>query len=153
MRARRWTAAAGAIALAVATVDAVAATADGRATFKAAQKQATADYNAARAHCRTLSGHPRSVCIAEAKSNLKKAEADAEAAYRDTAHARLDAHIASAHADYAVAKAKCNAQSGDARKACIKEARARQSEAITRAIQADRAPTAEARAPAATKSP
>ena len=156
MRAAGWAVVTGAVALAIGA-GAHGATPEARADYKATMKQATADYNAARSHCRTLSGHPRSVCIAEAKATLRKAEANAEAAYRDSARARLDAELNGARADYSVDKAKCGDRSGAARKSCIAAARARQSETITRAVKTSKAaaqsktptPAAPARAPAA----
>ena len=146
MRPAGWAVVTGAIALAIGA-GAYGATPQARADYKATMKQATADYNAARAHCRTLSGHPRSVCIAEAKATLKKAEANAEAVYRDSARARLDAELNGARADYSVDKAKCGDRSGAARKSCIAEARARQSETITRAVKTNKAAAAQARSP------
>lgn len=148
MRPAGWAVVTGAIALAIGA-GAYGATPQARADYKATMKQATADYNAARAHCRTLSGHPRSVCIAEAKATLKKAEANAEAVYRDSARARLDAELNGARADYSVDKAKCGDRSGAARKSCIAEARARQSETITRAVKTNKAAQAKAPTPAA----
>jgi len=142
-----WRGVVGAAALALCTL-AQGAAPEARATYKATMKQANADYTAARAHCRTLKGHERSVCIAEAKGTLRKAEGDATAALNDTERARSDARVTAAKADYLVDKAKCGDRSGDARKACIKEARARQAEATAEAVKAERAPTAAASAKA-----
>src|SRR5438105_9749022 len=64
------------------------------ADYRAALKQGAATYNAARDHCRSLGGHEKRVCIAEAKAALSRANAHAEAVYRNTPHARLDAHVA-----------------------------------------------------------
>jgi len=142
-----WRAVVGAAALAICTL-AQGSTPEARATYKATMKQANGDYNAARAHCRTLAGNERSVCIAEAKGKLRKAEADAAATLKDTERARSDARKTTAKADYQVDKARCGDRSGDARKDCLKEARTRQSAAITEAVKAERAPTAAASAKA-----
>ena len=142
-----WRGLAGVFALAACTASHGAAP-EARAEYKATMKQANADYSAARAHCRTLSGNPRSVCIAEAKGGLRKAEADAAARLSDTERARADARRTAAKADYLVDKAKCGDRSGDARKACIKDARARQSDAMADATKSERAPTAAAAAKA-----
>jgi hypothetical protein len=120
-------------ALLVACGAAVAATS--QAEYRAALRSGAAHYNAARAHCRTLAGQEKRVCIAEAKGGLERADAEAEAAYRDTSRARLDAQVAIARADYNVAKVKCNERSGAARKACIEEARARRSDAVVHAMR------------------
>lgn len=114
----------------------MAAAAQSESELRASLRSATATYNGARVHCRTLSGQEKRVCIAEAKAALSRANAQAEATYRNTARARLDAHVAEANADYAVARAKCGAQSGAARRACIKAAKAEQTEAITKAMRA-----------------
>jgi hypothetical protein len=142
-----WRGIAGALALAACTL-AHGETPEARAAYKATMKTANADYNAARAHCRTLSRNPRTVCIAEAKAALRKAEADAAATLHDTERARADARVTGAKADYQVDKAKCGDRKGDERKACIKEARARQSEAMSESVKQERAPTAAAAAKA-----
>jgi hypothetical protein len=115
-----------------------AATPQERAAYRAALKKAAADYNAAVAICRTVSGDARTICIVEAKADLRRAEAEAQARYRDTPRARLDASIAEANADYAVARAKCGTKSGPDRRACIRTARALQQDAITAAMRANR---------------
>ena len=103
--------------------------------YRVALRSAAAAYNAARDRCRSLGGHEKRVCIAEAKAALARADAHAEAVYRNTPRARLDAHVAEANADYAVARTKCSAQRGAEYRACIKAAKAIQSEAITRAMR------------------
>ena len=142
-----WKGIAGVLALAACTL-AHGATPEARAEYKATMKKANADYAAARAHCRTLSGNPRTVCIAEAKGTLRKAEGDAAATLHDTERARADARRTAAKADYLVDKAKCGDRSGDARKTCIREARARQSDAVAQATKAEQASAAAASAKA-----
>ena len=85
---------------------------------------ANAAYKSAVAQCDALSGNPKDVCVAQAKANLKKAKADAEAQYKNTDKARRDAKIEAAEADYDVAKAKCDAKTGNDKDVCIKEAKA-----------------------------
>ena len=85
---------------------------------------ASAAYKSAVAQCDALSGNPKDVCVAQAKANLKKAKADAEAQYKNTDKARRDAKIEAAEADYDVAKAKCDAKTGNEKDVCIKEAKA-----------------------------
>lgn len=144
---KTWRGIAGATALAICTL-AHGATPDARTTYKATMKQANADYAGARQHCRTLKGHERSVCIAEAKATLRKAEAGATATLNDTERARSDARKTAVKADYQVDKARCGDRSGDARKECLREARGRQSSAMTEAVKAERAPAAAASAKA-----
>jgi len=107
-----------------------------RTAYRAALDRASSDYNRKRAGCRSLKGNERTVCVAEAKAESTKAQAAAEAAFRNTPRARMDARVTSANADYAVAKARCNDRSGSERRACLKTAKDRQSQAITAAMQA-----------------
>ena len=97
--------------------------------YSAAKDRAAADYKAARARCDGMSGNPKDVCIAEAKSAEKKAKAEAEANYKNTEKARSDATIAAAEADYDVAKARCDAKNGNDKDVCIKEAKAAETKA------------------------
>jgi hypothetical protein len=92
--------------------------------YSAAKDSASAAYKSVRAQCDSMSGNAKDVCVAEAKANLKKAKADAEARYKNTDKARRDAKIEAAEADYDVAKAKCDAKSGNDKDVCIKEAKA-----------------------------
>jgi hypothetical protein len=110
------------IALAVPTI-ALAATMTSD-QYSQAKQRAKQDYEAAIARCDSLSGNGKDVCKAEAKAAEKKAHAEAEAAYKNTDKARRDARIAVAEADYAVAKAKCDALKGNERDVCVKEAKA-----------------------------
>jgi hypothetical protein len=46
--------------------------------YKAAMKQADADYHTAKAHCDTLSGTEKDGCMKQAKADHKSAEAQAK---------------------------------------------------------------------------
>jgi hypothetical protein len=92
--------------------------------YSAAKERASMEYQSARAQCSRLSGNTRVVCFVEARSVERKAMAEAEARYRNTDSARLDATIESAEADFDVAKAKCGAKAGNDKDVCIKEAKA-----------------------------
>ena len=92
--------------------------------YSAAKERAAMDYKAARAQCDRLAGNPKDVCIAEAKAAEKKAKAEAEAQYKNTDKARTEAKIEAADADYDVAKAKCDAKTGNDKDVCMKEAKA-----------------------------
>ena len=110
------------IGLAVPTLALGAATTSSE--YSAAKDSANAAYKSARAQCDSMSGNAKDVCVAEAKGNLKKAKADAEARYKNTDKARRDAKIDAAEADYDVAKAKCDGKTGNDKDVCIKEAKA-----------------------------
>lgn len=103
---------------------AAAETREEKATYKATKDAAADEYRISRAKCKSLSGNPKNVCIEEAKAAEKRAKAEAEAMYKNTLKARIYARMAIADADYAVAKAKCGSQNGNAKDVCIKEAKA-----------------------------
>lgn len=97
--------------------------AEGHAAQTAAFKQADADYKQARAKCNELKGNEKDVCVAEARAARTRARTDAEVAANDTSSARRKAYVEMADAQYAVAKAKCGAEKGDAKAACVKKAK------------------------------
>ena len=121
------------VAALVAATGAQAATPEAREAYRAALKRIAADHNKARAMCRSLTGHARRVCFAEADADDKKAIASAEADYRDTPRARHNAKIAEADANYAVARVKCADQAGDARRECLRTAKAMYADAVKQA--------------------
>ena len=94
-----------------------------KADYKAAKKQAEADYKVAKDKCGALSGNDKDVCMKEAKAHYVHATEDAEAAMKST-KAGAEATEDKMAADYKVAKEKCDAMSGEARKACIADAKA-----------------------------
>ncbi len=100
-----------------------AATAESKATYKAAKDSADGDYKIARAKCDSLSGNPKDVCIEEAKAVRDRTKAEAEATYKGTVKARASARKTIAEADYDVAKEKCKALTGNDKDVCIKEAK------------------------------
>ncbi|NMM25750.1 MAG: hypothetical protein HHJ12_00365 [Glaciimonas sp.] len=116
-------------ALSFATVAAAATDAE-KATYKSAKDSATATYKTARTQCDTMKGNPKDVCIEEAKAAEKRSKAEAEAQYKNTPKAHMNARLAGADADYAVAKEKCNAQSGNGKDVCVKEAKAVHTKAL-----------------------
>ena len=108
---------------------ATGATGEAKSTYQAEKQRASADYKMAREKCNALSGNPKDVCVEEAKANEKKSNANAEAKYKNTDKERMKAWIAAADADYAVAKAKCGAKTGNEKDVCIEEAKAAQTKA------------------------
>ena len=94
-----------------------------RARASAAKDIAEADYKVAKEKCDDLSGNPKDVCVKEAKAALEKAKADAKMK-KDVSSARKDAVEDKRDADYKVAAEKCDALSGDAKSACMAQAKA-----------------------------
>ncbi len=92
--------------------------------YTSANQKAAVDYKAARPKCDSLTGNPKDLCIAEAKSARIHLEASAEAQYNNTLGARTKARKTIADADYDVDKLRCASQTGNARDVCLKEAKA-----------------------------
>ena len=95
-----------------------------KARAHAQEEIADAHYKVARERCDERSGNDRDVCVKVAKAERAKAKADAKARRR-IAEARGDAAKEKREADYKVAAEKCDAMSGEAKTACVREARAR----------------------------
>jgi chromosome segregation ATPase len=106
-----------------------------KARAEARNARAEAAYAVAKEKCDDLAGNPKDVCVKEAKAAQTKAKADAKAdrkvadARKDaderTAEARKDAAEAKRDADYRVAVERCDRMAGDAKDACVKDAKAR----------------------------
>lgn len=91
---------------------------------KAAKSKIEADYKTQKAQCDTLKDNAKDVCEEEAKAKEKLAKAELEQQYKPSAaHARKVAEV-KAEGIHAVAKEKCDDQSGDAKNACEKQAKA-----------------------------
>ena len=92
-------------------------------------------YLVAREKCDDLAGNAKDVCVKEAKAAETKAKADAKAdrkvadANKDAAErsteARKDAAETKRDADYKVAIERCDRLAGDAKNACVTDAKAR----------------------------
>ena len=92
--------------------------------YKSEQKRISAEYKSEIKRCTSLSGNAKDICKAEVKGKQKTAKADAYAAFKGTDKAATAALIARADADFAVAKEKCDDQSGNAKDVCVKDAKA-----------------------------
>lgn len=99
-----------------------AAATDRKNAYKDAVAHADADYKAAKEACNSRQGHDRDVCLKQAKADHVKATAQAKAQLKSRT-AMADARQDSTAAQYDVAKEKCDALSGDAKDACIKDAK------------------------------
>lgn len=126
-----------AAAFLVLATTAIARTNEAKSAYQATKDAASADYKAARATCNSLKGKPKKICIEEAKALQTRAQAQAEASYKNTLRARIKARKAIAAADYALAKSRCESQAGNARNVCIEQAKALKV-AVTADATADR---------------
>jgi hypothetical protein len=114
----------GGAAILAAAQFAVAATTQMRTDYNTAMGHASDAYKAASEKCAPLTGHEKDMCVVEAQAVEKRAKAKAEANYKGTIKAKTDARIANADADYMVAKVACDAQSGQDKEICVKQAEA-----------------------------
>jgi hypothetical protein len=83
-----------------------------------------ADYSVAKEKCDDQAGNAKDVCLKEAAAAQTAAKADLKA-QRKVADARKDASADKNTAEYRVAKEKCDALAGDAKEACVQDAKAR----------------------------
>ena len=90
--------------------------------YKAAVAHADADYKAAKTTCGKLQGNDKDVCMKDAKAVHVAALEDAKAE-RKSGEAVASARDAKLEARYDAAKERCDALSGDAKEACIADAK------------------------------
>jgi hyperosmotically inducible protein len=93
------------------------------ATYRNVTQKAVADYKTATAKCSGMNGNDKDICTAEAKAARARAEADAIAQYNNTEKGRASSRTKVADADYAVAKAKCDAMNGAEKDSCMNNAK------------------------------
>jgi hypothetical protein len=106
-------------------VDAEAAYKDTpKARQHAVEEKAEAGYKVDKERCDDRTGNDKDVCVKVAKAALVKAKADAKVT-RVSTDARVDASKDKREADYKVAAEKCGAMTGDARSACVAQAKAK----------------------------
>jgi hypothetical protein len=86
--------------------------------------RADAAYAVAKEKCDDLAGNPKDVCVKEAKAAHTKGLADAKVSMV-SGDVRRDAASDKRDADYKVAAQKCDALAGDAKTACVSEAKSR----------------------------
>ena len=115
------------IALAVGVAFAASAQAqqvNERKVNKAEHERIEAQAKADKAKCDTLKANAKDICMAEAKGKEKVAKAELDAKDdKDQAKAQKHVREAKAEAAYDVAAQKCDDQKGEAKDACIKQAK------------------------------
>jgi hypothetical protein len=84
--------------------------------------KAKAVHAVAKEKCDDQAGNAKDVCVKEADATFTAAKADIKA-NKQVAEARKDAATDKRDADYAVAKEKCDALAGDAKGACVANAK------------------------------
>ena len=95
-----------------------------KADYQAEKSRISADYKADKAACATLSGNTKDICVEEASAKEKVALAELEYSYSGKPGDHTKVLEVKAKSAYAVAKEKCDDQSGNAKDVCVKEAKA-----------------------------
>jgi len=96
---------------------------EAKAAYSAAKDAASAQYKLDKAHCDTVAGDPKAVCLAEAKAVRVHAEASATAQYKNTLGAYTKARTDIAEANYEVDETRCKALAGNDKDVCIQRAK------------------------------
>jgi hypothetical protein len=92
--------------------------------YKVEKERIEAEYKVAKAKCDTLSNNAKDVCMKQAKGAENLAKAELEQAYKPSpSHARK-VEDEKAAMRYDVAKEKCDSLKGDAKDACVSQAKA-----------------------------
>jgi hypothetical protein len=95
-----------------------------KAREQAVHEIAEANYKVAKERCDDKGGNAKDVCLKEAKAAMTTMVVDATAMKKGT-EARMDANADKRDAEYKVAIEKCDAFAGDAKSACVADAKAR----------------------------
>ncbi|WP_338415062.1 hypothetical protein [uncultured Sphaerotilus sp.] len=101
-----------------------------RADFQAGKTRISAEYKTNKAACSTQSGNARDICVEEAKGKEKVARAELEFGYTAKPADQTKLLVAKAESAYAIAKERCDDQSGNAKDVCVKEAKAAEVKAL-----------------------
>jgi hyperosmotically inducible protein len=92
------------------------------AQYRTVTQKAAADYKAAVASCKSMSGAAKTTCVDEAKVAQARANADAVAQYNDNTKARSAARMKLADAEFALAKSKCAGMVSTDKTNCVNNA-------------------------------
>lgn len=126
MRRKSLTAAAVVLSLtaAGALADAVPKEELDEQAYRAEQVRIVAEHAADRRACRQLRGHARDLCKVQAEGKASSRQAWLEARHQPDPDRTYDARLVTAKAHYDIARVKCKALDGDARKRCVRQAKA-----------------------------
>ena len=92
--------------------------------YKASKARISAAYKADKAACASMTANAKDICIEEAKAKEKVALAENEASYTGKPADMKKVRTVKADTMYAVAKERCDDQTGNAKDVCVKEAKA-----------------------------
>lgn len=95
-----------------------------KADYKANKTTISTNYSADKSACASLAGNTKDICVEEAKAKKNIAYAELEYGYTGKAADQNKVLKTKAKSAYAVAKEKCDDQTGNAKAVCVKEAKA-----------------------------
>ena len=95
-----------------------------RTDYSAGKSRIGDAYKADKKACDIQTANAKDICIQEAKAKEKVAKAELEFSYTGTAKDQTKVAVAKAESTYAIAKEKCDDQSGNAKDVCVKAAKA-----------------------------
>jgi hypothetical protein len=101
-----------------------------KADYKAGKTRISEDYKAQKSACGTSTGNAKDICAEEAKAQEKVARAELEYAYSGKPKDQNKVLVAKAESAYAVAKEKCDDQTGNNKDVCVKAAKADEVKAL-----------------------
>jgi len=95
-----------------------------RTDYTASKSRIGDAYKVDKKACDSQSANAKDICVEEAKAKEKVARAELEFGYTGTAKDQTKVAVAKAESAYAVAKEKCDDQSGNDKDVCVKAAKA-----------------------------
>jgi hypothetical protein len=98
--------------------------------YKAGKTRISTDYKADKAACAALTANAKDICHEQAKAKEKVALAEIEYSYTGKKADQRKVLTVKADTAYAVAKERCDDQTGNAKDVCVKEAKATQAKAL-----------------------
>jgi len=101
-----------------------------KADYKAGKTRISAEYKTDKTACASLKANAKDICVQEAKAKEKVALAELEYSHSGKATDHTKVLVAKAESTYAVAKERCDDQSGNAKDVCVKEAKAVETKAL-----------------------
>jgi hypothetical protein len=115
-----------------------------KAKYKSNKESISAQHKAEVKSCDSLASNAKDICKEEAKAKQKIAMAELESAYEPSVKNTYKVRVAKAEGAYAIAKERCDDQSGNAKDVCVKEAMAVKTTALADAKVSEK--TADAKA-------
>lgn len=102
--------------------------------YEAQKAGIAADYASDRRACGRLQGHAEDLCEVQAKGKRDARLTKLEARYQPDPDRIFEAKMVTAKAHYAIARVKCRALEGNARKRCVRQAKAAREAAERQAV-------------------